>query len=32
MREVVVKAAAPLDKVVEYPTPSLSEGTRVSVK
>lgn len=32
MREVVVKAAAPLDKVVEYPTASLSEGTRVSVK
>ncbi len=32
MREVVVKAAAPLDKVVEYPLPSLSEGTRVSVK
>jgi RND family efflux transporter MFP subunit len=32
MREVVVKAAAPLDKVVEYPTPSLSEGSRVSVK
>jgi membrane fusion protein, multidrug efflux system len=32
MREVVVKAAAPLDKVVEFPTPSLSEGTRVSVK
>ncbi|HEX8819723.1 MAG TPA: efflux RND transporter periplasmic adaptor subunit [Archangium sp.] len=32
MREVVVKAAAPLDKVVEYPLPSLTEGTRVSVK
>ncbi|HYO57478.1 efflux RND transporter periplasmic adaptor subunit [Archangium sp.] len=32
MREVVVKAAAPLDKVVEYPTSSLAEGTRVSVK
>ncbi len=32
VREVVVKAAAPLDKVVEYPTPSLAEGTRVSVK
>ncbi|MGZ3458472.1 MAG: efflux RND transporter periplasmic adaptor subunit [Archangium sp.] len=32
MREVVVKAAAPLAKVVEYPTPSLTEGTRVSVK
>jgi RND family efflux transporter MFP subunit len=32
MREVVVKAAAPLDKVVEFPTPSLAEGTRVSVK
>ena len=32
VREVVVKAAAPLDKVVEYPMPSLTEGTRVSVK
>ncbi|WP_245814755.1 efflux RND transporter periplasmic adaptor subunit [Cystobacter ferrugineus] len=32
VREVVVKAAAPLDKVVEYLTPSLTEGTRVSVK
>ncbi|WP_257457442.1 efflux RND transporter periplasmic adaptor subunit [Archangium lipolyticum] len=32
VREVVVKAASPLDKVVEYPTPSLAEGTRVSVK
>ncbi|QRK12185.1 efflux RND transporter periplasmic adaptor subunit [Archangium violaceum] len=32
VREVVVKAAAPLDKVIEYPTPSLTEGTRVSVK
>jgi RND family efflux transporter MFP subunit len=32
LREVVVKAAAPLDKVIEYPTPSLTEGTRVSVK
>lgn len=32
MREVVVKAAAPLDKVIEFPAPSLSEGTRVSVK
>jgi RND family efflux transporter MFP subunit len=31
-REVVVKAAAPLDKLVEYHSPSLSEGTRVSVK
>lgn len=32
MREVVVKAASPLDKVVDYPTPSLVDGTRVSVK
>ena len=32
VREVIVKAAAPLDKVVDYPTPSLAEGTRVSVK
>jgi RND family efflux transporter MFP subunit len=32
VREVVVKAAAPLDKVVEFPTAALSEGTRVSVK
>ncbi|MBM7119378.1 efflux RND transporter periplasmic adaptor subunit [Archangium primigenium] len=32
LREVVVKAAAPLDKVVEYPMPSLTDGTRVSVK
>lgn len=31
-REVVVKAAAPLEKVVEYHSPSLAEGTRVSVK
>jgi RND family efflux transporter MFP subunit len=31
-REVVVKASAPLDKVVEYHSPSLAEGTRVSVK
>jgi RND family efflux transporter MFP subunit len=31
-REVVVKAAAPLDKVIEYPTPALAEGTRVSLK
>jgi len=31
-REVVVKAASPLDKVVEYPTPALAEGGRVSVK
>ena len=31
-REVVVKASTPLDKVVEYHSPSLAEGTRVSVK
>jgi RND family efflux transporter MFP subunit len=31
-REVVVKASTPLDKVVEFPTPALAEGTRVSVK
>jgi RND family efflux transporter MFP subunit len=31
-REVVVKASARLDKVVEYHSPSLAEGTRVSVK
>jgi RND family efflux transporter MFP subunit len=31
-REVVVRAAGALDKVVDYPTPGLTEGTRVSVK
>lgn len=31
-REVVVRAAAPLAKVVDYPTPDLTDGTRVSVK
>ncbi len=30
--EVVVLAAAPLDAVVDHPTPALSQGTRVSVK
>jgi RND family efflux transporter MFP subunit len=31
-REVVVKAATPLDKVVDYPAAGLKDGTRVSVK
>jgi RND family efflux transporter MFP subunit len=31
-REVVVLAPTPLESVVEYPTPGLSQGTRVSVK
>jgi len=31
-REVVVMAATPLDKVIEYTTPALIEGTHVSVK
>ncbi|XXF77514.1 efflux RND transporter periplasmic adaptor subunit [Myxococcaceae bacterium GXIMD 01537] len=31
-REVVVRAATALDKVVDYPTPGLSDGARVSVK
>lgn len=30
--EVVVRAAAPLDKVIDSPTPGLTEGARVSVK
>ncbi len=31
-REVVVRAASPLSKVVEYPTPALTDGAQVSVK
>ncbi|HYO73544.1 MAG TPA: efflux RND transporter periplasmic adaptor subunit [Archangium sp.] len=31
-REVVVRAATPLDKVIEYAAPALIEGTRVFVK
>jgi multidrug efflux pump subunit AcrA (membrane-fusion protein) len=31
-REVVVVAPAPLESVIDYPTPGLSQGTRVSVK
>jgi RND family efflux transporter MFP subunit len=31
-REVVVKAATALDKVIDYPTAGLQDGTRVSVK
>ncbi|MFP2932097.1 efflux RND transporter periplasmic adaptor subunit, partial [Pyxidicoccus sp. 3LG] len=31
-REVVVLAPAPLESVIDYPTPGLSQGTRVSVK
>ena len=31
-REVVVRAAVPLDRVVDYPAASLVEGTQVSVK
>jgi len=31
-REVVVLAPSPLESVIDYPTPGLSQGTRVSVK
>jgi RND family efflux transporter MFP subunit len=31
-REVVVKAATPLDKVIDYPTAGIQDGARVSVK
>ena len=31
-REVVVVTPAPLESVIDYPTPGLSQGTRVSVK
>ncbi|QSQ20633.1 efflux RND transporter periplasmic adaptor subunit [Pyxidicoccus parkwayensis] len=31
-REVVVLAPTPLESVIDYPTPGLSQGTRVSVK
>ncbi|KFE71064.1 efflux RND transporter periplasmic adaptor subunit [Hyalangium minutum] len=31
-REVVVKAASPLSKVIDYPTAGLQDGARVSVK
>jgi RND family efflux transporter MFP subunit len=31
-REVIVKAASPLAQVIDYPTPSLAEGTRVSTQ
>jgi RND family efflux transporter MFP subunit len=31
-REVVVLAPSPLDSVIDYPTPGLAQGTRVSVK
>ncbi|WP_163989463.1 efflux RND transporter periplasmic adaptor subunit [Pyxidicoccus caerfyrddinensis] len=31
-REVVVLASSPLESVIDYPTPGLAQGTRVSVK
>jgi shikimate 5-dehydrogenase len=31
-REVVVRTAAPLSQVIDYPTPGLTDGSRVSVK